>query len=172
MVRMLDSLGYEADTARVDKFQNYKELLHSEIVTFGKFQFYKMEKEKSWVLAWNSRFKNKGDSIDRDIFSEASSVWGYFYRKAESPGLTVDGVIEQWQFVNAETAELALRKIKLRYPWPFFNTEPYYTTDGSYLFIFHTRASAFSYRQKEFFRMFREIISRPDKVYKPVAGLE
>jgi hypothetical protein len=37
IVRVLDSLGYKSDTARVAKFKNYKELLYSEVAFFGNF---------------------------------------------------------------------------------------------------------------------------------------
>lgn len=166
IVRLLDSLGYKSDTARVAKLKNYKELLDSEVQLFETFPFYKVDKEKSKVLWWNTIARDKSDSIDAEIFREAENVWSYYYQKEEVKNWKTDGVIEQWTFSDSVTAQKALDKLKAIYPLPFFNTQPYYMTDGSLLFIFHTRADAFSYRQKDFFEKFREISSAPNKMNK------
>jgi hypothetical protein len=106
------------------------------------------------------------------MFAEAENVWGYFYQKEEQKDVKTDGVIEQWMFKDSVTAQVAIDKLNAIYPLPYFNTQPYYMTDGQFLFIFHTRADAFSYRQKDFFNKFREISSAPAKSYKPLPGLE
>jgi hypothetical protein len=172
IVRMLDSLGYRSDTARVAKLKNYKELLDSEVQRFGTFPFYRVDKEKSKVLWWNTIARDKTDSIDTEIFRKAENVWSYYYQKEESKNLKTDGVIEQWMFQDSVTAQTAMEKLKTIYPLPYFNTQPYYIADGQYLFIFHTRANAFSYRQKNFFNKFREISSAPNTSYKSLPGLE
>jgi hypothetical protein len=172
IVRVVDSLGYKSDTARVAKLKNYKELLDSEVQRFGTFPFYRMDKQKSKVLWWNTIARDKEDSIDTEIFREAESVWGYYYQKEEQKDVKTDGVIEQWMFKDSVTAQAAIEKLKAIYPLPYFNTQPYYVTDGQFLFIFHTRADAFSYRQKEFFTKFREISSAPNMSYKSLPGLE
>jgi hypothetical protein len=166
IVRLLDSLGYKSDTARVAKLKNYMELLDSEVQLFETFPFYKVDKEKSKVLWWNTIARDKSDSIDTEIFREAENVWSYYYQKEEVKNWKTDGVIEQWTFRDSVTAQKALAKLNAIYPLPYFNTQPYYMTDGLFLFIFHTRADAFSYRQKEFFKKFREISSAPNKMYK------
>lgn len=163
IVRFLDSLGYKSDTTRVAKLKNYKELLDSEVHFFGTFPFYKVDKEKSKVLWWNTIARDKQDSIDTEIFRKAENVWGYYYQKEESKNIKLDGAIEQWMFRDSVTAQSAIDKLKTIYPLPYFNTQPYYTTEGQYLFIFHTRADAFSYQQKEFFNKFCEISSAPNK---------
>lgn len=172
IVRMLDSLGYKSDTARVAKLKNYKELLGSEVKLFGTFPFYRADKERSKVLWGNTIARDKTDSIDTEIFRKAKNVWSYYYQKEESKNLRTDGVIEQWIFMDSTTAQTAMDKLKTIYPLPYFNTQPYYVADGQFLFIFHTRADAFSYRQKDFFNMFREISSAPNKRYKSLPGLE
>jgi hypothetical protein len=172
IVRILDSLGYKSDTARVAKLKNYKELLDNEVQFFGNLPFYEVGKEKSKVLWWNTIARDKHDSIDTEIFREAESLWGYYYQKEENKNMKTDGVIEQWTFRDSVTAQTAIDKLKSIYPLPYFNTQPYYTTDGKFLFIFHTRADAFSYRQKEFFNKFREISSAPNTSYKSLPGLE
>jgi len=167
IVELLDSLGYKSDTTRVAKLKNYKELLASEVHFFATFPFYKVDKEKSKVLWWNTIARDKQDSIDTEIFREAESVWGYYYQKEDSKNTKTDGMIEQWTFRDSVTAQTAIDKLKGIYPLPYFNIQPYYTTDGQFLFIFHTRADAFSYRQKEFFNKFREISSAPNKRHMP-----
>ena len=172
IVRILDSLGYKGDTARVTKLKNYKELLGGKVECFGAFPFYKVEKEKCKVLWSNTIARHKADSIDTEIFREAENVWCYYYQKELSKTLKTDGVIEQWMFKDSVTAKTAMGKLKIIYPLPYFNTQPYYTTDGKFLFIFHTRADAFSYTQKEFFHKFCEISAAPNRSYKSVPGLE
>jgi hypothetical protein len=161
IVRLLDSLEYSSDATRSNKSRNYKEIVESEVRFFDGFPFYKIDKEKTKILWWNTLVRQKEDSIETKIFEEAESVWGYFYSKTETRYLTVDGIIEQWTFPDNTTAETALDDLRSFYPLPYFNTEPYYLTDGKFLFVFHTRASAFSYRQKEFFNKFREMSSAP-----------
>ncbi len=159
VIRMLDSLGYKSDTVRVARLKIYKELHGCEVQLFGTFPFYKMDKEKSKVLRWNTIAHSKEDSINTEIFKEAESVWSYFYQKEERKNIMTDGVIEQWTFSDTVKAQIALDKLKEIYPLPYFNTQPYYVRDGQFLFIFHTRADAFSYRQREFFNRFLEISS-------------
>lgn len=161
IVRVLDSIGYKSDTERVAKLKNYKELLGSDVQHFGTFPFYRKDKQKSKVLWWNTIVRGKEDSIDTETFREAENVWGYYYQEEEQKDVKTDGVIEQWMFKDSVTAQAAIDKLNAIYPLPYFNTQPYYMTDGQFLFIFHTRADAFSYRQKEFFAMFREISSAP-----------
>jgi len=160
LVNVLDSLGYLSDTSRVKRVKNYKELLTSDIVLFDEFPFYKVDKQNTKVLWWNSISREKSEYLDVGVFAQASEVWAYFYGKREDDGMTVDGVIEQWNFPDRPSGQLAMEKLTSYYPLPYFNTQPYYFVEGSHLFIFHTRASAFSYRQEDFFEMFKEISSR------------
>jgi hypothetical protein len=159
-VSVLDFLGYSGDTARVNRLKNYSEFLGTEIVFFRRYPFYKMPREKSKILSWNNFARESQDSINTRIFDEAEDVWAYFYREREKSNLVVDGVIEQWRFADERAAKEAINALKSFYPLPFFNTEPYYATKGRFLFVFHTRASAFSYRQKEFFARFEEQTQR------------
>lgn len=167
IVGILDSLGFKSDTARVAKLKNYNELLDCKVHFIRTFPFYKLDKEKSKVLWWNTIARDQQDSIDTQIFRKAESVWGYYYQKEESKGTKTDGVIEQWTFSDSIAAQMAIDKLKENYPLPYFNTQPCYMTDVQFLFIFHTRADAFSYRQKEFFNKFREISSAPNKMNLP-----
>ena len=165
LVQRLDSAGYRSDTTRVKKLKNYRELIDCEVRPFGGFVFYKLNKEKTTILWWNSKAHETRDSIDTEIFREAKNVWGYFYREERRQGLVPDGVIEQWEFADAGIAQNAMNKLAAIYPLPYFNTQPYYITKGQFLFIFHTRASAFSYKQREFFNIFKEVSSAPDNGY-------
>ncbi|MBI3218793.1 MAG: hypothetical protein HYZ44_04720 [Bacteroidetes bacterium] len=166
LVFTLDSLGYQSDTSRVKRLKNYQELLDSKIQIFGKFPFYKIAKEKSEVLRWNTIIKNKADSIDTEIFRTAESAWLYFYQKRETATWVEDGVIEQWRFKDEATAQFALKKLNSRYPFPYFNTNPYYLVRGQFLYLFHTRAMAFSYKQEDIFEIFRQI-SLATNVHQP-----
>lgn len=162
----LDSLGFKSDTVRVANVRMYKELLNVDVQQFEAFPFYKMNKRNTAILWRNTRAFNQTDSLDTEIFLKAESVWGYFYQKEETKNVRTDGVIEQWKFIDAATAQTAMDELNKFYPLPYFNTQPYYLTDGPFLFVFHTRADAFSYRQKEFFKKFRELSSAPANNHK------
>ncbi len=161
LVKQLDSLGYKSDTNRVKRLKSYPELLDSKIHVFGKFPFYKIEKEKSEVLWWNAKVRNEDYSIDTEIFRTADNPWLYFYQKRQNSSWVIDGVIEQWIFKDEATAQVALKKLKSKYPFPYANTDPFYLVKGSFLYIFHTRAMAFSYEQKDIFEWFQRIASTP-----------
>jgi hypothetical protein len=163
LVVALDSLGFKSDTSRVKRLKNYRELLDGKIQLFGMFPFYKTAKEKSEILWWNTMVRNASDSIDTEIFRTAESAWLYFYQKRETASWVSDGVIEQWKFKDEATTQVALIKLNSRYPFPYYNTSPYYIANGSYLYIFHTRAMAFSYGQKDIFQLFRKIVSLSNK---------
>jgi hypothetical protein len=156
LAKVLDSLGYSSDTLRVKKLKNYEELLNSEIHMIGKFPFYKLDKGKTKILWWNTLATEKVDSIDSEIFQRAENIWAYFYR-GKNKDLTTDGVIEEWRFSDGQEAMRAIAKLKSFYPLPYFNTQPYYTAIGRYLYVFHCRASAFSYTQKTIFDKFRKM---------------
>jgi hypothetical protein len=157
LVKYLDSLGYNSDTSRVKKLHNYKELSRGKIILFDSFPFYSIGKENSKILSWNNIAREKTDSIDVSVFLKARSLWAYFYRKVPAQELSVDGVIEQWKFSNESEAKEAVQQLESVYPLPFFNTEPWYAIHREYLFVFHTRASAFSYTQHNFFKRFQQL---------------
>ncbi|MCE2998135.1 MAG: hypothetical protein ACK5RG_19575 [Cyclobacteriaceae bacterium] len=163
LVVALDSLGFKSDTSKVKRLKNYRELVDGKIQCFGMFPFYKIAKEKSEILWWNTRVRNAGDSIDTEIFRTAESAWLYFYQKRETASWVSDGVIEQWKFKDEATTQFALTKLNSKYPFPYYNTNPYYIANGSCLYIFHTRAMAFSYGQKDIFQLFRKIVSLSNK---------
>lgn len=159
-VEKLDSLGYSADTVRVKRLKNYEELLHCPITLIDGFPFYKLKGEQSKILKFDFNDDDKSDSVETKVFRDAQQVWAYYYAKPGADNTVVDGVIEQWKFADKKSATLARTFLNDHYPLPFFNTEPCYYVSEQYVFIFHTRASAFSYIQKKFFESFQKSLDK------------
>lgn len=103
-------------------------------------------------------FKNEAFSkLNFNNFRKVKNIWGYFYRNKFKTNLISDGVIEQWEFGNAEDAEEVLQEISTsRGDIIYFNTMPFFCRIDNKLIIFQTRAMAFSYDQKAVFQKFIE----------------
>lgn len=143
--RVLNSKGMYSDTLRVSKVTSYG---------FGKatfiagIPFYYLNYEDTHIA-------NVKTATVPSVFSKAESVWAYFYRKDKKEDMVVDGVIEQWSFPGETDAKEASDAIQKNGDEIFFNTTPYSCVKGKVLYIFHTRAMAFSFPQKEVFEDFK-----------------
>ena len=152
----IEKLKWASDTQRLKKVRIYKELNRECVEYFNKRPFYPINlKESNLFKAYNSKmYKGHLDSININLFEEAKTIWGYFYKDSEATNWVSDGVIEQWEFKNEKLAKKALSQISQSRMPIYFNTQPYYCTLGNKLIIFQTRASAFSYDQKPIFKKF------------------
>src|SRR5690606_41462220 len=91
----------------------------------------------------------------KKALSKVKSIWAYFYRKEPQEKWNSDGLIEQWEFDNKQLALTAYEELDKIALFVYFNTQPYYFTHENFLYIFHTRAMAFSFEQKPVFEMFK-----------------
>jgi hypothetical protein len=157
----IDSLGFRFDTTRVKKII-YGDYLHPKnIEIFDRLPFYRITNNKeTWLYRWDAGTRTVGDSVGHALISEATSVWAYFYCDKKTSSRIEDGVIEQWEFSDEKTPRRILDSLISFYPLPYFNTSPFYLATGKYLYVFHTRANAFSFRQQEFFWIFEKNIMR------------
>lgn len=87
------------------------------------------------------------------MFEKTTGVWGFFYFRQDGAQFP-DGVIEEWAFSSGEEAEGALNVIRNSGDQIFFNTQPYFCVIKNKLYVFHTRAMAFSYDQEPLFEEF------------------
>lgn len=142
------SLNRDTDSTRLVKNNLYSELIAASMQRFDKQPFYPVSFENSQII----RFL-KNESGKRALFEKTTGVWGFFYFRQDN-GQFPDGVIEEWTFSSEEEAEDALHAIKNSGDQIFFNTQPYFCVIRNKLYVFHTRAMAFSYDQKPLFEAF------------------
>ncbi|MBP6639314.1 MAG: hypothetical protein KA293_03400 [Bacteroidia bacterium] len=145
----LESSGWVADTARVRKVAGYAGLKTASIRSFDGRPFYRIAFEDSEIPHGEG-----SAALDQNLFSNAKSIWGYYYRQKDATEWISDGVIEQWEFDNASLASKAMQQLTPVGDEVYFNTTPYFCCLNQYLIIFHTRANAFSYDQAPLFAQF------------------
>ncbi len=152
----MDEMDWIADTNRLKEVTIYN-LNSSKIHKYNNKPFYIIDLAEHQIFTWENSAFHLADTVNYSLFKKAKSIWAYFYRNKSDKITIRDGVIEQWEFEDETTAELALQNLEEVYPLPYFNTQPYYHQVKNYLFIFNTRASAFSYSQKEIYEIFKNI---------------
>ncbi len=155
-VQELEKQNWVSDTIRVES-KNLYSLEKKSIKLFNQNPFYKIELENTDVIrAFNSRPYNGkfADSLDVKLVGKVKSIWSYFYKDSNAKNMITDGVIEQWEYENEGIAEKVFVEIDNFKYIVYFNTEPYLCRKGKYIFIFHTRAMAFSYKQKNIYETF------------------
>ena len=157
--KLIEEDGWIDDIKRIEKVVGYglnkKDIVYFEAKPFFKMNFIQTELYSLYNSNHsNDYIKNSLEELNYDLYKDIG-IWAYFYRSIVNDNLIEDGVIEQWSFKNESDAEFALNQIKkLGGRVLYFNTKPYFTRIRNHLFIFHTRAMAFSYSQSEIFEKF------------------
>ena len=144
------SASRKTDTSRLIKKQLYDELVYTSVQRIDKQPFYPVSLENSQIIRF---LKNESESEKLALFEKTTGVWGFFYFRQDGE-LFPDGVIEEWTFKANEEAEDALNAVKNSGHDIFFNTQPYFCVLKNKLYVFHTRAMAFSYDQEPLFEAF------------------
>lgn len=158
LVQKLESQGHLADSLRAKKV--YPELRQQKpILVEGKI-FYRLNPDETQIIRGHAIDNYLGDQKNLALFKNAENIWAYFYRSQSKTNdkYIEDGIIEQWKFASNEDATQAISMLKNVYPLPFFNTQPQYIQSDRFIYVFHTRADMFSYKQKEFFNLFKELL--------------
>lgn len=161
LVEKMDSLGFRSDTSRVKKlvYGSYLSPKNDSIVE-GNVYYHINDPASTFLFRWDDGVQHPSDSLAIEWLSNATAIWAYFYCQEQHSALIEDGVIEQWEFPDEKTPQQIFDRLISFYPLPYFNTSPFYLISGKHLYVFHTRASAFSFRQQEFFRIFKKDIMR------------
>ena len=126
------------------------------IVKFSGKKYWKVQSKSYWRHTINN-IPQKSNTVDYNVFREAVTIYGYFYREDTQSDWIHDGMIEEWKFENLEDAERALIEIQRIGYDLYFNTESYYLQKNNYLYLFHTRAAAFNLTLKKFYKEFKMI---------------
>lgn len=153
----IEKMNWVDDTARLHQVAIYPQLPREQVLFFEEQAFYPIPFEQSKIYRfYHTGYGRDTTLIDLKILSQATNIWGYFYRKIPVETWNTDGVIEQWAFPDTTLAQKAYEMISDRKvaSMLYFNIRPYFTRVENSLYIFHARASAFSYHQKEVFELF------------------
>lgn len=145
------SKEWRTDTSRLMSKNLYGELRNKSMHRINGQPFYAISLEGTRVKHY---FTSRGQTEGYEAFEEVKSIWGYFYYKQSSDGMFPDGVIEEWHFGTNEEADKVLEQLHEIGTEVFFNTQPYFCVVKNKLYVFHTRAMAFSYDQKPIFEEF------------------
>lgn len=138
------------DSSRLVKKNLYNELIYTSMQLFDKQPFYPVSFENSGIIRF---LKNESESEKLALFEKTTGVWGFFYFRQDGE-LFPDGVIEEWAFRSEEEAKDAMNAINRSGDLIFFNTQPYFSVIRNKLYVFHTRAMAFSHDQEPLFEAF------------------
>lgn len=151
-IKKIETKGWVSDTSRINKVHLYN-LKGLEIHIFSNYPFYNIPYDKSQVghvLNGDDDFEKKSKSI----LSKVKQIWAYYYRKKNETFYIYDGVIEQWVYSDSMDAQSAYTELQSQGDNIYFNTMPFFHRVNNTIFIFHTRAMAFSYEQKELYETF------------------
>lgn len=164
-VGKMEQQRWISDTLRLKKLHQYKYLSTNSIHYINSYPFYK-------VAFDDARINIDISDDDRVFMQQAQSIVDYFYYSNKKSDFISDGIIEQWEFNDEEQAKKALNIIRDYGINIYFNTNPFACRVKNYLIIFHTRAMAFSYDQKNVFKEFikENEIKEPD-FYKGPYGI-
>jgi len=145
-VKEIEKDGWGSDTARVKQLDMYN-LNNAELRMQKNLPFYSLSFE-------DTRVEEIIDGNEADALSKVQQIWAYYYRDKTHQYIISDGVIEEWQFEDAKYADEAFKAFKLQRTNLYFNTEPYFYQNKSSVYVFHTRAMAFSVDQKGVYEKF------------------
>lgn len=145
-VKKIEKDGWGSDTARVKQLNMYN-LNNAELRMHKNLPFYAFSYEETGV-------EQIIDGNDAEALSEVQQIWAYYYRDKTHQYIISDGSIEEWQFEDASNAEEAFKAFNRQKTNLYFNTEPYFYQIKSSVYVFHTRAMAFSIDQKKVFEKF------------------
>lgn len=145
-VQDIEKDGWGSDTARVKQLNMYN-LNSAELRMQKKLPFYALSYEETGV----EQIIDGNESV---ALSKVQQIWAYYYRDKTHQYIISDGVVEEWQFEDASNAEVAFNAFNRQKTNLYFNTEPYFYQINSSVYVFHTRAMAFSIDQKRVFEKF------------------
>lgn len=146
LVKEIEKDGWVRDTARVKQLDMYN-LNNAELRMQKNLPFYTLSYEETGV-------EQIIDGNESEALSKIQQIWAYYYRDKTHAYIISDGVIEEWQFEDASSAEEAINAFNRQKINLYFNTEPYFYQIKSSVYVFHTRAMAFSIDQKRVFEKF------------------
>jgi hypothetical protein len=154
LVKEIESKNWVSDTSRINNIGLYN-LKGLKVHIFNNYPFYNITYENSQV----GHVINGDDEKEiesKSILSKTKQIWAYYYRKKNETNFIFDGVIELWSYNDSTSAQMAYKELQIHGDYIFFNTTPYFHLIHNDIYIFHTRASAFSVEQRSIYETFVE----------------
>ena len=153
---LMSEQNWVADHNRLKDTPIYLELDRDKKVLYNNRPFYSLSYTESRIS--RTLVKNIDEDFfnttGNEIFDRVDNIWAYFYRDETAKGTIPDGIIEQWEFATTGDALIAKQRLSQIDKIVYFNTIPYHHTHRNRLYIFHTRAMAFSFKQEEVYNQF------------------
>lgn len=182
LAKKIDSSGYLYDSIKLRK--SYRHFDSVKILTLDGYLFYETKITntvpfttlKSVRSRVGRKAKEDMDSLelqefhvrkakmvmDVNLLEKVQSIYSYHYvlKKTTTSGplrTFEDGIIEQWQFESKEVAKMAGEEIGKKAVFAYFNRGAHVCYLNNYVYIFHSRASAFYTTLEKFFDWFVKI---------------
>lgn len=152
LVKEIESQDWVNDTSRINKVGLYN-LRGLNVHFYNNYPFYNIPYDKSQV-GHILNGDNEKEKKSKSILSKTKQIWAYYYRKKNETNYIYDGVIEQWSYNDSTSAQLAYKELQNNADNIYFNTMPYFHLINNDIYIFHTRAWAFSVEQKSIYETF------------------
>lgn len=159
IVKYIDSCGYLFDTTRYNTSDDSKLIIENGYV------FFDIQKEKTIpyydkMNDGSHPFHDAIENFSTKPLDKASKVTSYYFRQKEPTIINgkkwfIDGVIEEWAFTSTDEAQDATNElIKTDLTALYANTGACVCCIDKQLYIFHSRATFFMSKQREFFKWF------------------
>lgn len=154
LAKNLDSAGYLFNPDRLKNLPNAVGTVEKECYTFLNFPF-----DETFI--YKKGYPNGWDEakVDSSLVGSATSIISYFYVVKQPDTINnekwyVDGWISEWNYPTDSIAKLAANEIQSMSEWIFFNTMSFICRIDDRVYVFHTRAMAFSFIMRPFFEWF------------------
>lgn len=152
----MDSLGFQTGIERAQKVGNFQQTKYD---YYDKKVFFEVNPAEHALYQNKESWIRDVSDLDCEIFKNSISIFSYYYYDKKKSLILTDGVIEEWKFGTTNKAKKAAVEFEKINDAIYFNTESYYFQHKNYLYIFHTRASAFDPKLKEFYIIFKQKIN-------------
>lgn len=156
MAKHLDSAGYMYNPDRLKNLPNAVGAVKNEGYTFLNFPFNETPLYKrGYPNGWEE------GRVDTLLVGSTTSIINYFYVVKQPDTINnekwyTDGWITELSYPTDSIAKLAAMEIQDKSEWIFFNTMSFCCRIENRVYVFHTRAMAFSFTMQPFFEWFVE----------------
>lgn len=184
LVRYLDISGFICDSARFAK--TYSDIYQGRQIRIDNYLFYKLEVSETYPISehmnhvkqrddmekerkltdtkqqrWWKEWKEKWE-VDTELLDKAENIIAYFYVEKSlfdgtGRGTYYDGIIEEWKFPDAQSAQDAADELSNKETMVYVNRGAYICYFDKYMYVFHSRSAGFYTPLKKFWLHFSEV---------------
>jgi len=183
LVKHIDSSGFIGNSARfqktyrrvnnqrpvkIDDYLFYELTLEETVLVLEHRQHvrerdeYEMEREnpnttqQKWWQNWKNHWK-----LNFELFEKVEKITIYFYVEKSlldgtGNGIYYDGIIEEWEFPDAQSAKDAAEDLSRKNRMVYVNRGAYICYLDKYMYVFHSRSAGFYTPLKGFLTYFTD----------------